>query len=594
MNTSYVYADGTPVVWSDNPAQMPFFNDETGGYSVRQYDFGGNETGVVPVTLSQPAAPTQSFSDLNNGLVWQDVISNPDFWSDPNNVASLRFGPGQLQTEAGYGMGDNPTWNESSSYRMPDELFTGSNWNTNYQVEYDQATGQPIGFWRKVGDREVEAYAIDANTGQPVSLGRRYKNTNENIFDDKMARGMMLAVATVGLGAAGAFEGLGSIFGTGGELMGTGAAPGEAIGGFTGSAFSPSASLATTTGLTIPNIPTLGEVVSGVNTAGRVIGSANTISNATTGAPLFGNNGHIIDTSGGGTVTNPNPGGTGGGGGGTGTTTNQVGLGDIVSFLINGGLTAAGGDRQEKFADTLLSMYNEQRQKAEPWEEMLRNSYTEAGQQNIINSPQFQSQRGSYKQLLDRNAAKAGTLTNTMSGIPGIAPRGREAALQKFGYDFMDNYRKQPQSMVDLYTKNASDYKLLAAMGLATEAAGPANWQNFLSRNGGSDVIRQLLNNPTQVLNSVNQVVQAGGTILDWWNRQFSSEGGADVSNVQEDPGGDIMGPGGTSTGIANDPYFDNVDEDAGIFWGEDINYGGPPVPSIDDVLAGGDIEGPW
>jgi hypothetical protein len=216
---------------------------------------------------------------------------------------------------------------------------------------------------------------------------------------------------------------------------------------------------------------------------------------------------------------------TGGNNSGSSTNSNK-GWTDLLSLF----LTAMGGDRQEDFADSLLAMYNDQNELAKPWRQRLDDSYTPEGQQSILSSPEFTSQQGLYKQMLDRRAGKAGALTNTMTGLEGVAPRGREAAMQKFGFDYLNDYRKPITSMVDLYTKNAADYKLLAAMGLGTEAAAPANWQNYISRNGGIDGI----------LNTVNTVIDAGGSIWDWWNGlDFSSDssGAPDLTDL-----GDLSG----------------------------------------------------
>jgi len=425
-------------------------------------------------------------------------------------------------------------------------------------VDFDPETGTYLTM-TKSGDKEgtVQAWAPDENGNMRVveNLGTTGWDTNKNVFEQSSFWPLALmavagaGMATSGAGAAGAAGGAGGAGAT--EPVAAGAAGGGAT------------------------LPSLSQLWNGLRAGAGGLGAANTISRLFTGSPIVGDDGHLFD-SGGNVDTNtgglndiPVPGGSplpGGGGIGGG-----LPWGDLLSLFLQGGLTAAGADRQENFSDQLLSMYNEQKAKAAPWEQMLAESYTPEGQQAILSSPQFMSQQGTYKQMLDRNAAKAGTLTNTMSGIPGIAPRGREAALQKFGYDYMNDYRKQPMSMVDLYTKNANDYKLLAAMGLATEAAAPANWSNFLSQNSGNpalQALRSVLNNPQQATQAVDSVLAAGGSIQDWWTDLLGRNGvGEDVSNLLEDPGGDIISGNG-SFGLANDPMFDALENNP--LWGGD------------------------
>ena len=306
------------------------------------------------------------------------------------------------------------------------------------------------------------------------------------------------------------------------------------------------------------------------------IGTINTISRAITGEPIID-----IGGGGGGGPGGPSGGGPGGGsgtggggGGGNNVSTNEFGFGDFINLLLTGGLTYAGANRQENMADNLLAMYNEQNKKAEPWEEMLRRSYTTEGQRDILSSPQFMSQQGSYKQMIDRAASKAGTLTNTMSGIPGVAPRGREAALQKFGYDFLNDYRKQPQSMVDLYTKNASDYKLLAAMAMANEAAIPGHWANALTGTSAGQRLLNWLSKPEEVTRSLDAALKAGKTFTDWWNSIMSGEIAPDND----------AGPGSAPSGSqgGQDPMNDNINEDYPILSDEDIGNVGVVGPGWD------------
>lgn len=181
---------------------------------------------------------------------------------------------------------------------------------------------------------------------------------------------------------------------------------------------------------------------------------------------------------------------TGGGGGpGGGPGGSMDGNGGFLGFLFDMLGQAASGDRQENTADKLLAMYNDQVAKAQPWEEKLARSYTDQGQQDIMNSPAFMNAQYQYKQGIDRKAAKAGTLTNPESGIlgdPRLA-RGRSAALQRYGLEYLDEYRKPIQQQVDMYTKNASDYKLLAALGLGQEQNIPSQWANTFAKYRNAD-----------------------------------------------------------------------------------------------------------
>jgi hypothetical protein len=313
-------------------------------------------------------------------------------------------------------------------------------------------------------------------------------------------------------------------------------------------------------GFTLPSLETIlgvgSKVVGG-------IGTANSLANMTTGSPLVGRDGHIYDSSpntgkpsptrpGGTTVTqdpnNPSGGGPGGGGG-TGTGTGTGGdMADFLGLFFDVAGQAYSADRQESTADKLQAMYNDQQAKAAPWEERLARSYTPEGIQDIMKSPEFMNENYSYKQAIDRKAAKAGTLTNSMSGIlgdPSLA-RGRDAALQRFGLEYLDKYRKPIADQVGLYTKNAADYRMLAALGLASEQNIPSQWANTLAKYRNP-------NGSWNIPGAMRDIANAGGNIWKWFtNPSGTNPDGNTTGGNTGNPPGSVMGGG--------DPAHDNPD----------------------------------
>lgn len=314
-------------------------------------------------------------------------------------------------------------------------------------------------------------------------------------------------------------------------------------------------------------LPSLETLWGGTKAVIGGIGTANTVSNLTTGKPILGPGGHVIDTGTGGPTRVPTGGSGGGGsgggstgnGGGTvsnntggtgtdGTGTGGGGIEDILGLIFDVGGQAWSGSRQEKTADKLQAMYNDQQAKAAPWEQKLASSYTPEGIKSIMSSPEFTNEMYSKNQKWDRQAAKAGTLTNSMSGVLGSPElaRGRDAARQRFGLEYLDQYRKPIADQVGMYTKNASDYKLLAALGLGQEQNIPSQWANTLAKyrnpNGGFDINR-----------AVTDVKNAGGSIVNWW--RGITQGSANP-DAQDGTGGGT--PGSPSTG--GDPAHDNPD----------------------------------
>lgn len=137
----------------------------------------------------------------------------PYFAYDPfqTRTRTIRYSP----------QGDQDTW---SAYDQVEEYLGLSdalqqndpwryeNWSNpnNMEVERD---GDGYRVHMKTGDKEGTWYNLSPNGegGFISSEAAKGKwDTNENLFDDKMALAMMAAVGAIGAGAAGAFGGLGS------------------------------------------------------------------------------------------------------------------------------------------------------------------------------------------------------------------------------------------------------------------------------------------------------------------------------------------------------------------------------------------------
>ena len=441
-----------------------------------------------------------------------------------------------------------------------------------------------------------------AGAGELASMGPEFATLGGNV------------AGTVTAGAAAA----GSTIGTADGLVnaGNGLTPGAGVnaGAWSASAagtqavlqqYGPQALTAATTLAETAGPPTIEEIIqAGTDAVKRVInspagqaveliwtgtkwvvgtvGTINTISRLTTGKNLI----NLPGPSGGPTNSNPPP-------GGPNVTTNNTGGGydDLLNFFLNMAGQGVTSDRLENVDDNLQSWYNDAMAKVGPIEQQLNDSYTPEGQNRILTSPEFMNAQSVYKQGIDRVAAQQGALTNPMSGLQKRpdAARGREAALQKYGLDYLKDYRKPLQDRLDMYLRNAGNYAGLSAMAQYNEAGLPSQWAQQLARYRGQ-------NGQYSFSSMWKDVQRLGGDISKFWDWiTGKDDGGWDYSLQDEgritDPEGNIWVEGSnggweilenSNDWEAGSAGWDFSQQDEGLIYGPD------------DTIWGVDSNGDW
>lgn len=145
-------------------------------------------------------------------------------------------------------------------------------------------------------------------------------------------------------------------------------------------------------------------------------------------------------------------------------TTLGRGFSTLANLLGPRGIGGAIHDRNamDRTGRGLQDLFNRMYEGASPYLERLRESYENP--QAFLSSPEFTSGRDIYKNSIDRQAARAGTLAN---------PTQREILLDKYGMQAMQDYRRG-------LIQSAEPYLGMARASLPGWQQGMAmeNWKN--------------------------------------------------------------------------------------------------------------------
>jgi hypothetical protein len=499
-----MYAGGSPNF--DESTGM--YNGATPGMKRTAPTYGGLQDmftqGPAEVSYGQDATssmgmpnPTNSWNQMSSPYTpkmgkWIDYsgATEGDRWSQ--------------QPQGIWGMDPNVDYGQAPEPGMSpyfDQQGRMAGWTSNQDV------GNGSGLFGNFGDGgNFTTYSIDPMTGQMSGPQGGSVTKSRNSMTNLMSYAMPIAMASgMGYGAAnGAFSGLGAMGGETAALGGSEAALGG-LGGvepIAGSGFSMGSGGATAFGQPF----SAGATMAGAGEAGGSLMGLSNLAGVGGGASAgMGQLNQITDLVSKGMsiqdavkAVGAMGGGQAGGGAQQPRTTSQGGggMGGIADLLA----AYYSSQQMKDYSGNLKGMYDDLKRRQDQFMNPLLQSYQDPN--SFYGSNQWKGLESVYKNQVDRQAAKGGTLAN---------PTAREVTLQAQAMKELENYRNGLRQSAGLTNPAAA----LDPLAKGYQAEAFANTAPFAAiGRGGSGSGQNIVNTVNDTWKTITDV---GSTAQDIW-----------------------------------------------------------------------------